>query len=526
MKYKPRESETLEYKETLAEIDDAGETICGFANKSGGVLYFGVKNNGEVLGIGNITEKTIRDVSQSLFDNFEPRLYFSIEEENNTIKISVQKSAQPVYTFKGKPFVRVGVTTKKMSQEEYQRRLIYFKSTNKDISSNALPGVVMSDLSQEGINELRFLLKNSNRYSVDIDKLSDDQLLKDLLLTRDGGFTIASLVLLGKEGSLARELPYSEIRYGYKLNPEEIQNQDMEIFRGGYLTYYKKIWEKINSRNINVSITYNLRTVEKRAFDELTIREAVNNAIAHRDYLSSSSTLLLQYPYKLDIISPGGFPDGVNPGNIINETKPRNKLIADILFKCGMVEQFGNGVNLMYKNQLSLGKFPPNYSNSDDNKVELNLDGKIQDEEFARYVLAVSEGKGKELSDRELILLNDIRVGKKIFPNGLTDSLMDIGLIEKVGRGKYILSKRYYQDTNQRWEYTRKKGLSTEKNKELILEHIRNFGGGKKEDFINLFQDLSESQIGWLLDSLKESGQIKFDGPRRSRAGRWVLNKD
>ncbi|MDO8497378.1 MAG: ATP-binding protein [bacterium] len=67
------ESETIEFKESLSELPEGAETLCGFENQNGGVLYFGIKNNHEVMGIPNITEKTIRDLSQHIYDNLEPQ---------------------------------------------------------------------------------------------------------------------------------------------------------------------------------------------------------------------------------------------------------------------------------------------------------------------------------------------------------------------------------------------------------------------------------------------------------------------
>lgn len=527
MNKRTSESEIIEYKQSFAEKENAGEDLCAFANKRGGTLYFGVKNDGSIIGLQDVTEKSLRDLTQLYFDNFEPKIFFSAEVEDrngqDVVKITVEKSAQPFHTYKGTPFIRIGPTTRKMSQDEYQRRLIYYKSTNKDYSSTIIPNAKITDLSIEALNELRNLLRQSGRYSVDISKLSDKQLLKDLLLIQNNQLTLASLVLLGKPESLAVHLPHSEIRYGYRLDEKELRNQDTEIFNGGYLLYYKKIWEKINSRNITLNIPYGMRLIEKKAFDEQTIREAINNAIVHRDYTVAASVFVLQYSSKITIKSPGGFPEGITIENIIDETKPRNKLVADILFKCELVEQFGNGVNLMYKNQLSLGKYPPNYSNSDENNVQLELDGKIQDIEFALYVLKIADEKDRELDDRELIVLNRIKNRQKVNSNQITDNLLELGLIERISYGKYMLSKQYYSDTNQTWVYTKRRGLSKNTYKELILEHIRNFDFGHKQDFLNVLNTLSEKQVESLLAELKKEEKIYFDGKPRSRTGVWRL---
>jgi len=525
-----KESEELEFKEGLAEINKAGEVLCSFANQTGGILYFGVRNNGKILGLKNVVEKTLRDITNTLVDNMEPKMPLSVTEEINNgktmIKIIAPKSSNPIHTFKGRPYIRIGPVTKKMSQSEYQRRLVYHQTVNKDYSSNILPEAKIEDLSVVAIKELRHRLKNSGRYKTNIEKMTTEQLLKNLLLLRKKGLTIAAMILLAKEDSLTKYLPYCEVRYGYRAGDDEIRNQDMEIFKGGYLLYYTKLWEKIDSRNININVPYKMRLVERKAFDGETIREAVNNAVIHRDYLISGSTLVIQYPYRIVVTSQGGFPDGVTTENIINETKPRNKLVADILFKCEMVEQFGNGVNLMYKNQLSLGKLPPNFNRSDEIHVELELDGKIQDEEFAKYVLAIAEERNKDLNDKELIILNRIKNNKKIESGIVTDNLLDLELIEKIGTNRYMLSKKYYVDTKQQWKYTKKKGLLNEVNKELILQHLRNFGPSRKEDFFRIFQhSLTDKQVGWLLVSLKKNGKIKFAGLPRSRSAKWEIIK-
>jgi len=90
------ESETIEFKDTLSELDEGGNTICGFANQNGGVLYFGVKNNGEIIGIQSVADTTLRKVSQTLYDNLEPQTTFSVIKEkfskHEVIKVTVEKN--------------------------------------------------------------------------------------------------------------------------------------------------------------------------------------------------------------------------------------------------------------------------------------------------------------------------------------------------------------------------------------------------------------------------------------------------
>jgi ATP-dependent DNA helicase RecG len=323
---------------------------------------------------------------------------------------------------------------------------------------------------------------------------------------------------------MSRFLPYAEFRYGYKLEEDQIRNQDTEIFNSAYLLYYNRIWDKINSRNLIINIPYGMQLIERKAFDEEAIREAVNNAVIHRDYTRSESTIIMQYQTRIELRSPGGLPEGVTINNIIDETRPRNKLIADVLYKCDLVEQFGNGVDLMFTKQLGLGKMPPDFSASNDSHVSLRLDGRIQDIEFAKYVIAVADQKNKQLNDKELIALTQIKAGKTLKPSLVTRSLLDMGLIEQLTPRRYMLSKQYYADTNQRSQYTRQKGLSKNKNKQLILQHLRDFGSGKKNDFRGIFNPgLLDPQIYSLLHELKKEDFIYLDGRPTSIHSSWNL---
>lgn len=475
-----QESETIEFKQSLAEKEAAGADLCAFANKNGGVLYFGVKNNGELLGIQDINEKTIRELAQLYRDNTQPIFYpkITIEEKNKKsfIRIEVDKSDTPYHVFKNTAYIRTASASPQMKQDEYQRRLVRFQGINADYSAKLIPNATMHDLSSQAISELRKLLKKSNRFSRNIDDLIDIQLLRNLQLMQGDEVTVAALVLLGSEEGLSKYLPYAEVRYGYRFSESELRNQDSEIFKSGYLLYYNLIWNKINSRNITLNIPHELFLTERKAFEEDTIREAVNNAIMHRDYQSAETIFILQYPTLFEIKNPGGLVEGIDLENIRTESKVRNKLIADVLFRCEFVEQFGMGVNLMFKNQLSLGKCPPDYSLSDYNRVVLRLDGTIQDIEFAKYVLKIADEKQKFLSDEELILLY------------------------------------------------RRRHRCGEDNKALILKYLKKFpDGAKKQELKGVLPQLRWLQIWRILSSLRKDGKITFTGSKRSNLGVYKL---
>lgn len=170
---------------------------------------------------------------------------------------------------------------------------------------------------------------------------NDIQLLKNLHLIQDDQFTYAAVILLGTELAMRRYIPYAEISYGYRLSDGDSYNQDELVGRGGFLLYADDLWKKIDSRNLRLNISIGLGIDTTRmAFEEETIREAINNAVIHRDYQEEASIFIIQYASKLEISSPGGLPDGVTFDNIADESRPRNKLLADVLRWCDMVDEF------------------------------------------------------------------------------------------------------------------------------------------------------------------------------------------
>ena len=109
----------------------------------------------------------------------------------------------------------------------------------------------------------------------------------------------------------------------------------------------------------------------------------LNNAVAHRDYRQASETFILQFQDKLVVKNAGGFPIGVTQQNLLGvQSTPRNRLLADVLSKTGIVERSGQGVDKIFRNMLSEGKELPDYSHSDKFRVELHLSSVVKDVAF------------------------------------------------------------------------------------------------------------------------------------------------
>lgn len=139
--------------------------------------------------------------------------------------------------------------------------------------------------------------------------------------------------------------------------------------------------------------------------------------------------------------------------------------------------------------------------------------------EFAKYVLKVASKLKIYLNDTELMMLYEIREGKKVVNNQVIKELKDAGVIERVNSSKYILSKQYYASVDKKGLYTRRKGLDRKTNINLIVSHLENYKKGYMKDFVDVLKDVPKSTINSYLAELKEGGIIELVGVATSWSG-------
>lgn len=266
--------------------------------------------------------------------------------------------------------------------------------------------------------------------------------------------------------------------------------------------------------------------VEIPTFNEGAIREAILNATAHRDYRHAGSVFIRQFPRRIEIVSPGGFPQGITPENILDRQQPRNRRIADGLARCGLVERAGQGANRIFESCVRESKPLPDFTDTDTWQVSLILRGQVQDPQFVKFLERIGRETGASFDTHDFLLLDYIRreqpVTAALRPK--LERLVDLGGIERVGRGggvRYLLARRFYAAIGKPGEYTRRKGLDRDTNKELLVKHITdNAGiGVPLGELRQVLPAKSPSQIQVLLRELVRDGRIHVRGA--TRAGRW-----
>ena len=357
-----------------------------------------------------------------------------------------------------------------------------------------------------------------------------EQLLTDAELVVDGRVTYAALILLGSRAALGRHLPQAEVIFEYRSSDASIAYQQREEYRQGFFLFDDDLWEKITLRNEVQHHQEGLFVWDISTFNEQVVREAVLNAVSHRDYRLAGSVFVRQFPKRLEIVSPGGFPTGISVENILWRQLPRNRRIAEVFSRCGLVERSGQGANRMFEGSIKESKRPPDFSGTDEYQVSVALHGEVQDPRFLRFLEQIGRETLASFTTEDILAL-DLAHREEPIPQILRPRLgvlRERGVLEVTGRGRgvrYLLSSRLYGFLGRRGTYTRKRGLDRATNKALLLKHLENFKQAGIKEFEETLPGLTRGQIHSLLRGLRGERLIRRAGgcEEREQVGTYLI---
>ena len=461
------ESETLEFKSwnptgsaRKAQVREIRETVVAFANARGGLLVLGVadwkRTRAEAIqGVGSLDANGLR---RDIYDGTEPHILTEIfelqEPEGRVLVIRVPPGMPPHTTSDGVARIRVGKESKPLTGSNLANLVV--SRGRRDLTAEILPDVCPSDLDPDQFRRLRSLIRADAERS-DLADLDDGNLTEALGLMSERGITLAAVLLLGSRPTLSRCVPRHELvfsrsrgRTGYDVR-RDLRTPLLETLEG-----------------VRRLLDANLRVmpIGPAGFHQLEIpditwwiaREAVLNALVHRDYFLHQSIHLRLSDDRIEITSPGGFIGGVTAQNILRHPPVRrNPLLADVLQTIGLVNRLGLGVDRIFEESLSLGKDLPRYE-ADESHVKLVLPTRTH-ADFARFVQDM-RSEGRELGVDDLIVLRGL-VRRPVLDRWsaarllqLSEeqaavtlvSLRECGFLVPQGRGrgtKYGLARRY-----------------------------------------------------------------------------------
>lgn len=401
-----------------------------------------------------------------------------------------------------------------------------FAEAGPDYSAEAC-AAKLSDLAPQALTEFRqrWARKTTNPRILD---WGDEELLTSSELLVDGQLNYAALILLGTREGLGKHLAQAEVVFEYRSSEASGPAQDRAEYREGFLLYLDALWQRINLRNDRQSYQDGLFRYDIPTFDETSIREALLNAVAHRDYRLNGSIFLRQFSRKLEVVSPGGFPLGITQENILDQQSPRNRRLAETLTRCGLIERAGQGMNLMVEAAIRQSKRLPSFAGSATHEVRLTLEGVVQDPAFIRFLERIGEERLRSFSTHDFLVLDALRRERplKEAQRMRLPALVEAGVVESHGRGRgvrHLLSRGLYAELGRKGTYTRRRGLDHETNKELLYKHIRenNQDGSPLRDLRQVLPALSRAQVQGLLHELRDDDRVRVESSRRW--ARWHL---
>ena len=539
LKYKRESEDKIEFKKgeqgnisydgaSKMKPSDRRKCILGYVialcNEGGGSLVIGMEDAypHKVVGTKQ-NEGSIVQLESDIYRDTEIRPHVYELYENPELKqgriLVIDVPSRPigvVFKYEDVPLMRVGEELKPMSDEVY---LKIIQEKEPDFSQQICKEATIDDLDEQAIDILRhkYATKQNNPSFLTLPK---EQILSDLDLIVGEKVTNAAIILVGKKEAIKRFLPQAAIMLEYRNTENQIPFDNRSKYDQPFYIMIDQLWHDIDLRNGKFPVKEGPYIFDIPYFNEEVIREAVNNAIAHRDYRKESEIVIKQYPQKFVISNAGGFPLGVTLDNLLTvSSTPRNRLLADVLSKTGIVERSGQGIDKIFKNTISEGKQKPDYSQSDRFHVELALSAVIKDRAFALFIESEQAQLPEEqkLSVFEIMALANILEDKTNEVNKATiESLLRRGLIEKHGKTKgtyYILSKNYYDFAGDIAIYAQKTEWNTAQASMIIIPYLLKFQQAKMKDFSDLMSGhLTRRQVRSLINQMVDEGILNKFG--------------
>lgn len=499
--------------------------VTALCNEKGGSLVIGMEDKypHKVVGTRQ-NENSTGELEANIYRDtgIRPKIYELYEDEaekkGRVLVIDVpSRPAGTVFKFEDVPLMRVGEELKPMSDEVY---LSIIQENEPDFSQQICRDATLDELDPDALSVLKekYAKKQNNPIFL---TLSNRQILSDLQLITDEGVTNAAVILLGKEDFIKRVYPQASVMLEYRHSESQITFDNRISYSQPFFIMIDRLWHDIDLRNGKFQIKEGPYIFDVPYFNEEVIRESINNAITHRDYTRHSETVIKQYPQKLIVTNAGGFPHGVTIDNILTvPSTPRNRLLADVLSKTGIVERSGQGIDKIFYRTLSEGKEAPDYSGSDAFNVELILSAIIQDKAFALFIESVQQNLAEDnkLSVFEIVVLDKIRRNEKTtaLDKAVIKQLMDRSLIEKRGKTNgihYILCRSYYEFTGNTAEYSKKSDWNTSQVTSIIIPFLTKYNKAKMGDFVKLLDGhLTRRQVRVYIQHMVDQNILTASG--------------
>lgn len=535
------ESLTVEFKSDRARLSDNDlvEALVCLANAEGGELWLGVEDDGTVTGL-HLDHSNLAGLAGMVAAKTSPSLSVKVEPGYiggyQVARIAVSKVAGEVATQSG---VYLRRRIKHDGKPECVPMLPHDRVSRAssfgllDVSAQPVLGCTLSDFDPLERERLRQSVQQfgGDRVLLDLDDQALDGALGLSVRLSDGSRvpTLTGLLLIGRESALQQHVPTHELAF------QVLAQQSVRFNEFRRFPLLKALdWLETNFRPYNPEqeLQVGLFRVPVPLIDMAAFREALANALIHRDYHRLGAVHVRLEDEALVISNPGGLVDGVTLANLlVTEPRPRNRALADAMKRIGIVERSGRGVDTIYRGMLKFGRPAPDYSRTDTSNVVVQLPTVPADVAFRRMVVDVERQQGAELPIDSLIALGALRQFKRLSVEAMAEHiqrdsasakrtlelLTEAGLVEAHGntRGRtYTLSATVYSVVSNKAAYTRQMGFSPIQHEQMVLSYIRDNGQIKRGEVMDLCR-LSQGQAKELLKRMANQQKIVLSGRGR-----------
>jgi len=521
------EGRVIEFKTASGgfEFEKLVKYCVAIGNEGGGIIVLGVTDRRprEVVGTKAFAEPGRTEAG--IFERLHHRVVVEEHDHDGKRVLVVRVPSRPpgtAWQYDGSFWMRAGDALVAMSDDQLRR---IHAETEPDFSAECCTGARVEDLDPAAIDLLRRLWQRKAP-DQEVTSRPTDRLLADAELVVGGELTYAALILLGTREALGRFLGQAEVVFEYRSSENPGPAADRREFRRGFLTVLDEVWHAVNLRNDLQHFQQGLFVWDISTFDERAVREAILNAVSHRDYRQGGSVFVRQYARRIEIVSPGSFPAGINQTNLLWEQNPRNRRIAEVLSRCGLVERAGQGFDLIYRQCIRQSKPLPDFSRTSEHSVWLTLHGEIEDPEFLRFLEEIGNERQASFTTEDFLVIDLVHREQSV-PTELAPRLQllrEQGVIERVGRGRgtrHLLSRRFYRFLGKGGVYTRRRGLDRATNKALLMKHVKDSAevGTTLGELHQVLPNLSLGQVRALVRELQRDGQTEVRGI--TKAARW-----
>lgn len=533
------ENEIVEFKEAKNTYDftKLGKYFSALSNEANlfgkpyAWLVFGIENNKhEIVGSqyrperknldklkGEIANKTTNRISFiEIYELFEP--------EGRVVMFQIPAAPKGIpVAFDGHYYARDGEELVPLNLEKIER--IRAQIFVDDWSAAIVSDAAIDDLDEDAIALARKNFKSKfPEKAAEVDTWNDVTFLNKAKVTIKGKITKTAIILLGKDEA-EHFLSPADVKIRWKLVDESNNDIDYEIFGLPLILSVEKVFAKIRNIKYRYMQEGTIFPAEVSKYEPFSIREAINNCIAHQDYTKGARINVIEMGDQLVFTNHGSFIPGSVEKVVIDDAPEefyRNRFLATAMFNLKMVDTAGGGIKKIFNFQRERYFPMPDYDFSDE-KVKMSLSGKILDMDYARLL-----AQNKALSLEEIMMLD--KVQKK---NPLTTfeekHLKNKKLIE--GRKpNFYIGLKVAQKTGQKADYSKNKALDKKYYLDLILEAIKDHGSMSRKDVDELLWNKlpdwmtdkqRKTKINHLLSELRKIGSIKNIGSFTQ--SNWVL---